>query len=176
MKLNHYVVNYIHCKNVIHKEVCSSFRSNYTELFKHTLMRKYNISFKIRNHFSAILPNHIYSTNLGMAVKLPSGVSGIPLKLRQHKERAIIVALSAICTGINMCGVFIIKAAIIMARWKNIKSNDLCYLTIYTKLISFSQQTKGSWKHNSGSGQKQLSKTCKLWKNDIMTMKRTWIY
>ena len=55
-----------------HSKVCLSLEIIYADLYEHIIMRKH-ISFKIRNHLPAILPNQIYNTTTGVAVKLQWG-------------------------------------------------------------------------------------------------------
>ena len=72
-KLNNYVNNNT-CSHplheLVHSEVCHSFRMTYTELFHHINMRKQNITLKRRNHLPAILPNQIFYTNKDKASKI----------------------------------------------------------------------------------------------------------
>ena len=60
-------------------------------------MRKQTISFKKNNHFPFLLPNQIYDTISGMAVKLPPGEYWYAkaVKKTQRDKRVISAALPA---------------------------------------------------------------------------------
>ena len=60
-------------KELIHSKVCHPHRGTFMEVFDYIVMGKQNISFKIKNPLPTILPNQIYDTKRGVAVKLHSG-------------------------------------------------------------------------------------------------------
>ena len=95
-------------QDFIYSEACCSFRRTHTKLFKHIDMTNENISFKIRNHLPAILPNQIYHTTRGAAVKLLSGLCWYSKQSKQIKKLA---TLPTILAGINIIGGLKLKAA-----------------------------------------------------------------
>ena len=144
MKLSHYLVTNMYSdplKEIMHKKVCISFRRTYQELFQHIEMRKHNISFRIRNHFPAIIPTLTYQTTRLVAVKL-SVQQYWYSKGGKEQKRAIIPAVLVSFVEINRLGALTVKPANLLLGYKRLKAIPQAMESLYKKNRLFHNSLK----------------------------------
>ena len=145
-------------QGLIHSEEYPFFMNTYTELFQHIDMRKWSITFKIRNHLPAIFPKQIFHTNGGKAFKFSSGeywYSRTDRKIQWGKE-AILAALPSFCGNLNTRQISN-QGSKFMAKIQKNKSSDTCHGSSLQEWQAFIEYVWCFWKKNRATALAKMS-------------------